>query len=86
MNEEVITLNKTVDYMLSDDYKKRFIAEYWQVRLRYEKLKSMIRDWDSDRLNFKPTCPRYMYDMQLKAMYEYLDVLETRARLEEIEL
>lgn len=86
MNEEVITLNKTVDYMLSDDYKKRFIAEYWQVRLRYELLKSMIGDWDNDRLKFKPTCPRYIYDIQLKAMYEYLDVLETRAQLEQIEL
>lgn len=86
MNEEFITLEKTVDYMLSDDYKKRFIAEYWQVRIRYEKLKSMLDAWNNNKLDFEPTCPKPIYDMQLKAMYEYLTVLETRANLEQVEL
>ena len=86
MNEEFITLAKTVDYMLSNDYKQRFIAEYWQVRLRYEKLKSMLDDWNNNRLNFEPTCAKPIYDMQLKTMYEYLTVLETRANLEQVEL
>ena len=86
MNEEFITLEKTVDLMLSDDYRQRFIAEYWQVRIRYEKLKSIIDAWNSNKLDFEPTCPKPIYDMQLKAMYDYISVLETRAHLEEIEL
>ena len=32
-------LNETVDMMCSQDYKERFVAEYWQTKIRYEKLK-----------------------------------------------
>ena len=32
-------LKQTTDLMLSQDYKERFIAEYWQTKIRYEKLK-----------------------------------------------
>ena len=30
----------TVDMMLSDDYKERFKAEYYQTKERYERLKA----------------------------------------------
>ena len=32
-------MKKTVDMMLSDDYKERFKAEYYQLKERYERLK-----------------------------------------------
>lgn len=32
-------LKDTVNGMLSEDYKERFVAEYQQTKIRYEKLK-----------------------------------------------
>ena len=37
----MMDLNKTIDLMCSDDYKERFIAEYMQTKIRYEKLKAL---------------------------------------------
>lgn len=33
-------LNETIPFMTSNDYKERFIAEYWQLRIRHEKLRT----------------------------------------------
>ena len=46
----------------------------------------MIEDWDKGCLYFKPTCPRSTYDLQLKAMKDYITVLKVRAVMESIEL
>jgi hypothetical protein len=54
--------------MLSSDYKERFKAEYYQLKIRFDKLYSMVRKWDERRLDFAPTCPREIYDDQLKYM------------------
>lgn len=51
-------LNETVELMNSADYKDRFIAEYFQVKIRHDKLKAMCDKWDEGKLSFKPTCPR----------------------------
>ena len=32
-------LRQTIDMMTSDDYKERFKAEYYQTKIRYERLK-----------------------------------------------
>lgn len=79
-------LEDTVNMMCSDDYKERFKAEYCQVVIRYEKLKNMLEKWDEGSLNFEPTCPRSTYNMQIKAMTDYIAVLEARAVMENIEL
>ena len=76
----------TVPLMNSEDYKDRFKAEYYQVYIRFVKLKAMLEKWDKDELDFEPTCPRSTYDMQLKAMREYIAVLEARAVMENIDL
>ena len=76
----------TVQLMNSEDYKDRFKAEYYQVYIRFVKLNSMIEKWDKDELDFEPTCPRSTYDMQLKAMRDYISVLEARAVMENIDL
>ena len=72
--------------MCSADYKERFKAEYWQNKIRYDKLKAMCDKWDKGELNFTPTCPRAIYDVQLKAMATYLNVLEQIAELEKVNL
>ena len=46
----------------------------------------MIKKWDNDTLPFTPTCPRNIYDVQLKAMEDYLNVLEARATMEDVKL
>ncbi len=75
-------LKDTVQLMQSDDYKDRFRAEYQQLAIRYEKLKKMVDNWDN--LNFLPICPKSTYNMQLRAMSDYIAVLETRAAIEQI--
>lgn len=70
--------------MMSEDYKERFRAEYGQVAIRHHKLKAMLEKWDKGELNFTPTCPRSTYDLQIKAMADYIAVLEVRAVMEDI--
>lgn len=38
---KVRCLYDTADLMVSQDYKTRFYAEYWQLKIRYEKLKNL---------------------------------------------
>ena len=66
-------LKNTVDLMLSDNYKDRFRAEYYQTKERYQRLHLMIIKYEAGTLDFQP-------------MGEYLYVLEMRAQLEEIDL
>lgn len=79
-------LRETIEMMNSADYKKRFKAEYQQVVIRYQKLKAMLAKWDKGELNFTPTCPRSTYNMQIRAMEDYIAVLEARAVMEKVEL
>jgi hypothetical protein len=81
-----MTLKDTVEMMNSDDYKERFKAEYYQLVTRYRSLKSMITKWDEGTLNFEPTCPRNLYNTQIKAMVDYIAVLKARAVMEGIDL
>lgn len=79
-------LKDTVQMMQSEDHKERFKAEYLQNVIRYQKLKGMLQKWDNGELNFNPSCPRSTYNMQIKAMTDYIAVLEARAVMEGIEL
>lgn len=79
-------LKDTVEMMNSADYKERFKAEYNQLAIRYKGLKSTLDKWDNKTLQFKPTCPRSTYNMQIKAMVDYLAVLEARAVMENVDL
>lgn len=80
------SLQDTMPLMLSSDYIDIFIAEYWQTRVRYEKLEIMVEKWDAKTLDFTPSCPREIYDEQLKHMRGYLEVLEKRAKIEKVNL
>lgn len=81
-----MTLKDTVEMMNSDDYKERFKADYYQLVTRYRSLKSMLTKWDEGTLNFEPTCPRNIYNTQIKAMVDYIEVLKARAIMEGIDL
>ena len=82
----MIELKDTVEMMGSDDYKERFVAEYAQLKIRYKKLYAVLEKYAADKLDFKPTCPIEILYEQLDHMEAYLNVLETRAKYEGIEL
>ena len=46
----------------------------------------MLTKWDKGTLPFEPICPRGTYDMQIKAMADYMAVLEVRAVIENVNL
>lgn len=79
-------LKQTVELMVSDDYKDRFLAEYNQLGIRLLKLMEMVFKWDNNELDFVPTCPRAIYTYQIEAMKKYFDFLVIRAKIEGIEL
>ena len=88
-------LEDTVEPMLSDDYKERFKAEYYQLKIRYEKLKrfntkitAAHRMVCSHRPLEEPKhdCPADLLIEQQCAMEHYLHVLEIRAEIEGIDL
>lgn len=79
-------LKDTAALMQSADYKERFKAEYYQVVIRFEKLRTMLDKWDDGTLEFTPTCNRGLYNLQIKAMADYIAVLEARAIIEGVDL
>ena len=84
--KELKELNETVELMLSLDYKERFKAEYYQTKIRYEKLRKMVNKYMAGTLDFKPDCSFELLARQKRHMAEYLHTLEVRAEIEEIEL
>lgn len=77
-------LRNTIDMMTSDNYKERFKAEYYQLVIRYKKLKAMLEKWDKGELDFTPTCNRGILNMQERLMADYIAVLESRAQIEKV--
>jgi len=81
-----MNLNDTVKLMNSEDYKERFIAEYLQTKLRYDRLHRMVTCYEAGTLEFKPKCPVGWLKSQELAMSRYLYCLEVRAKIEQIPL
>lgn len=77
-------LKETLDMMLSDDYKERFKAEYYQLENRIEKLQKIVFSFGN--AEFKPACSIDLLAWQLHAMREYKAVLMRRANVEGIKL
>ena len=79
-------LKDTSELMLSEDYKERFKAEYYQTKIRYEKLHKMIVKYEANTLNFEPDCSLELFKKQASHMGNYLYCLELRAEIEHITL
>jgi hypothetical protein len=71
--------------MRSPDYKERFKAEYYQTKIRYEKLHKTVIKIEAGTLGFEPTCPLELLIAQKSCMGEYLHCLEVRAEKEHID-
>ena len=81
-----IELKDTAEMMNSPDYKERFKAEYYQTKIRYEKLQKMVVRYEAGTLDFEPSCPIGLLKSQKAAMGNYLYSLEVRAEVEGIKL
>lgn len=79
-------LNDTIPMMSSSDYKDRFKAEYYQTKIRFDRLNAMLEKWANGALNFEPSCPKYLFEGQRDHMWDYLVDLEARAKIEGIVL
>lgn len=79
-------LKDTIDLMTSDDYKDQFKAEYYQTKIRYDKLHKMLVKNEAGVLDFTPTVPISKLMEQKRYMGEYLRMLEIRAAIEDIDL
>lgn len=83
-------LKDTVEKMNSSDYKERFIAEYQQTKIRYEKLKYFNTKIEASKISKieepKHDCPDKLLSHQQSIMGEYLHILEVRAAIEGIDL
>ena len=82
----MIAFGDTAAAMLSSDWKERFVAEYWQTKLRYDALHKMVVKYEAGTLDFAPNCPLDLLKEQKAAMGKYLYALEVRAQIERIEL
>ena len=85
-NMRAMELRDTAEMMNSADYKERFKAEYFQTKIRYEKLHRMCVKYEAGTLNFEPSCSLELLKEQKAAMGNYLRCLEIRAEIEGIEL
>lgn len=79
-------LKDTIELMQSDDYKDRFKAEYYQTKIRYDKLHKMLVKHTAGTLPFTPSCPISVLENQAVYMGNYLKQLEIRAEIEGVKL
>lgn len=79
-------LKDTVEMMKSSDYKERFRAEYFQLKIRIIGLNKMLINYKNGTLNFTPTCSYSLLSRQLEVMRLYASYLLQRAEIEDIDL
>ena len=79
-------LRDTIDLMNSEHHENRFLAEYRQTKIRYEKLHRLIVKYHAGTLGFEPKCPIRLLENQAAAMGEYLKIMEIRAEMEGIDV
>lgn len=79
-------IKDTIEMMNSEDFKERFKAEYYQLKIRFQKLHIMIVKYKAGTLDFEPKCSLKLLKKQEKYMLKYLMCLDRRAKIEGIEL
>lgn len=80
------TLEDTIEWMRSDDYKIRLKAEYWQLVIRMEKARNAVANFIKPELNVTAANRCEMLSKQFEIMKEYKKILEKRAFSENADL
>ena len=81
-----VTMRDTIEYMNSTDWKDRLIAEYWQTKIRYQKLNILITKYHAGESDSHILSPINVLTQQRTHMKEYLGCLKYRAKLADIDL
>ena len=79
-------LEDTISLMTSDDFRDKTKAEYLQLKIRHEGLVRILKGYREGTLDFKPNCSYDLLHTQLVYMECYMNVLEERAKIEDIDL
>ena len=83
-------LYETIEGMTSTDYRERFKAEYRQTKERYERLKAFCNRIEAaertGREEPRHDCPIGLLREQQERMGMYLETMEIRAEIEQIDL
>ena len=79
-------LKDTVVMMESSDYQERYKAEYYQLKVRVEKLTAMLEKYATGTLSFTPSCSYEVLFEQLVYMRGYMRILKERAKVEGVAL
>lgn len=82
----MLGLKDTIELMNSNDFKERFVAEYVQTKIRYDKLHKMLVKYKAGTLSFTPQCSYELLTEQAGFMGRYLHCLEVRAEIEGVKL
>ena len=86
MDEIAVSDPIIYDLIISSDYKARFVGEYVELKIRYNKLHRMLIKYEAGTLGFEPTCDISILEDQAYHMGNYLKQLEIRAEIEKITL
>lgn len=79
MELKKVELEGTISLMTSEDWRDRFVAEYLQTKIRYEKLHRMIVKREAGKLEFETPIPLESWKAQAQHMGMYLYELEKQA-------
>ena len=79
-------LKEAVQIETCKDYETDLQDAYYQLSMRYKRLKATVDSWDKQDLITSPESTRSIYDIQLEAMKVYLAMLYARGVMEGIEL
>lgn len=79
-------LKDTCELMTSSDFKERFKAEVYQLENRINGLTRMLIKYKNGTLEFTPNCSYDILNEQRIYMIKYLEILEKRAEIENIDI
>ncbi len=86
INSTHVTYSDTVDLMLAETFSEKLVAEYFQLKIRYDELNKMILKIEAGTANFEINTKLNTLKEQLYHMNEYMKLLRLRAELEHIDL
>lgn len=82
---KISSIRDIYPYLLSEDYKTRFIGETMELGLRIHKLEAMLDKTPEER-GFEFNCPRHLLEAQLETMRALYHVYSIRSKLENVEI
>ena len=79
-------LKDTIELMISGNWQDRFVAEYLQTKIRYDKLHQLIVKREAGKIDFETPIPLESWKAQAHHMGLYLMELEKQAVIHNINL